>query len=494
MKLRVNGGITPALHAWLVQFLQEWPFLIWDGAFAAPVDLTQDQLAPLTLTHASVSDAFQALTRHDFQMAVLFNQQYNKEWWQNSGVTDMSLSADLNRLLQSIQPVVPPLPVVLPSMPSAVPLVPPLPRSILAIKGAEHAQSKNAVCTGSILAEQTAPSASHIFTQPNSATFNIQHELAAAQSMGCKTLLQFAETLTAACNKKAANAISTGSIVDERTAPSATSGSTSLEDDPELAADIVSAAAAAKAEETAKHDAELAASVAAEDARAALYVCLQPPSAALIAAAASEEVKTATHTADDDAEKAAIAMVAAPTPNFRDIWQLLSAFEARFAQMKILSVEGDDLETAIFVKKAMVIVDQLKKMKTPSVETIVAELKPYDTLIGEDLQTFLLSLMPVSPTQEEVVLALLGDLSAELEQEKKRAVSSDDLEAALAIKHAATVVARLQSHPSSAKDVLIALDAHMQVISKEWHARMHSLVPSTNLACGSPSTSSHRSR
>ena len=194
--------------------------MIWDGAFAAPLGLTQDQLAPLTVTHASVSDAFQALTRHDFQMAVLFNQQYNKEWWQNSGVTDMSLSDDLYRILQNIHPVVPPLPLVLPSMPSAVPLVPPLPRSTLAMTGAEHAQSKNA---------------------------------------------------------------------------------------------------------------------------------------------ASEEVKTATHTADDDAEKAAIAMVAAPTPNFRDIWQLLSAFEARFAQMKILSVEGDDLETAIFVKKAMVIVDQLKK-------------------------------------------------------------------------------------------------------------------------------------
>ena len=69
--------------------------------------------------------------------------------------------------------------------------------------------------------------------------------------------------------------------------------------------------------------------------------------------------------------------------------------------------------------------------------------------------------MPVSPTQEDFVLALLGDLSAELEQDKKRAVSSDDLEAALAIKHAATVVARLQSHPSSAKDVLIALEAYM---------------------------------
>ena len=78
MKLRVNGGITPRLHEWLMQFLKEWPFVTWDGAFAAPLGLKQDQLAPLTVCHASVGDAFQALTRHDFQMAVQFNQQRNK--------------------------------------------------------------------------------------------------------------------------------------------------------------------------------------------------------------------------------------------------------------------------------------------------------------------------------------------------------------------------------------------------------------------------------
>ena len=99
------------------------------------------------------------------------------------------------------------------------------------------------------------------------------------------------------------------------------------------------AAAAAKAEETAKHDAELAASVAADDARAALNVCLQSPSAALLAAAASEEVETAKKTADDKAEKAANAMVAALTPSFSDISQLVCAFEARFAQMKLISIE-----------------------------------------------------------------------------------------------------------------------------------------------------------
>ena len=123
--------------------------MIWDGAFAAPLGMKQDQLAPLTVTHASVRYAFQALTRHDFQMAVRFNEQHNKEWLQSSGVTEMSLSADLDRLLLCIKPVGPPLlailssekkaepePVVsesvfLPSMPSAVPPVPPLPGQCL---------------------------------------------------------------------------------------------------------------------------------------------------------------------------------------------------------------------------------------------------------------------------------------------------------------------------------------------------------------------------
>ena len=101
MKLRVNGGITPELHTWFIQFLQEWPFLLWDGTFPAPLSFTaplsfsQDQLAPLTVNHASIQDAFQALTRHDFLMAVRFNQQYNKERLQNNGVTEESLNADL---------------------------------------------------------------------------------------------------------------------------------------------------------------------------------------------------------------------------------------------------------------------------------------------------------------------------------------------------------------------------------------------------------------
>ena len=74
MKLRVNGGITPQLHAWLLEFLKEWPFLTWDGTFAAPSGLKQDELAALEVNHSSVKDAVQALTRHDFEMAVMFNR------------------------------------------------------------------------------------------------------------------------------------------------------------------------------------------------------------------------------------------------------------------------------------------------------------------------------------------------------------------------------------------------------------------------------------
>ena len=61
----------------------------------------------------------------------------------------------------------------LPSMPNAVPLASPLPRSILTEKAIEHAQSKNAASTGSIVAAPTAPPASAIFAQPSSPILNI---------------------------------------------------------------------------------------------------------------------------------------------------------------------------------------------------------------------------------------------------------------------------------------------------------------------------------
>ena len=126
-------------------------------------------------------------------------------------------------------------------------------------------------------------------------------------------------------------------------------------------------------------------------------------------------------------------------------------------------------------------------MKTPDLETIVAELKPYDTLISKDLRASLSSLMSESSTQQDMVPAFLAELSAELEQAKKRAICGDDLEAALAIKHAVTTIAHLQQNPPSAADVLTALKAHKEVISEEWHARIYSLVPSTSLESGSPS-------
>ena len=126
-------------------------------------------------------------------------------------------------------------------------------------------------------------------------------------------------------------------------------------------------------------------------------------------------------------------------------------------------------------------------MKTPGLETFVAELKSYDTLISKDLRASLSSLMSESSTQQDMVPAFLAELSAELEQAKKRAICGDDLEAALAIKHAVTTIAHLQQNPPSAADVLTALKAHKEVISEEWHARIYSLVPSTSLESGSPS-------
>ena len=86
-----------------------------------------------------------------------------------------------------------------------------------------------------------------------------------------------------------------------------------------------------------------------------------------------------------------------------------------------------------------------------------------------------------SPTQEDIVLVLLRDLSAELEQDKKRIVCSDDLETVLAIERAATVIARLPSHPSYAKDVLIALEAHMEVISKGWQGHERIFAAEKNI-------------
>ena len=76
-------------------------------------------------------------------------------------------------------------------------------------------------------------------------------------------------------------------------------------------------------------------------------------------------------------------------------------------------------------------------------DTITAELQPYDTLIDKDLKESLSSWVQEKSIHKEQILALLTDLIAELKENKKRVISSDDLEAALVIKKAAAVVAHL---------------------------------------------------
>ena len=130
------------------------------------------------------------------------------------------------------------------------------------------------------------------------------------------------------------------------------------------------------------------------------------------------------------------------------------------------------------------VVEQLKALETPTADTVAMELKPYNTLLDEDITTSLLSLIQEKLTGENIVSALLGDLRVELEEGKKRALSIEDLETALTMKQAAAVVARLQSSPSPAPDVLLCLQEYKGVISEEWHVRMHSLVPSFSPECG----------
>ena len=58
-------------------------------------------------------------------------------------------------------------------------------------------------------------------------------------------------------------------------------------------------------------------------------------------------------------------------------------------------------------------------MKMPDLDTIIMELKPYDTLISRDLQASLSSWMSESSTQQDILLALLAELRASLEQKKE---------------------------------------------------------------------------
>ena len=169
--------------------------------------------------------------------------------------------------------------------------------ALLAAVASEDMHKAN--LTASSVSEQAKPLASHIVAQPSSATFTVQDDPGVTPNMSCET-----------------------------------SGSTAFENDPDLAAAIVSVVDAATVGQTAQHDAlteirqgalssthlamppdiikppqyvcghakspqedcpqchavykfyeaqagRLAAAVAADDARAAPNACLQPPSAAV---------------------------------------------------------------------------------------------------------------------------------------------------------------------------------------------------------------------
>ena len=176
----------------------------------------------------------------------------------------------------------------------------------------------------------------------------------------------------------------------------------------------------------------------------------------------------------------------------REVWRLISAFDAHSAQMKLIAIEGDNLELALHCKKALEVIQKLKK--TSDLNTIVADIKPFDTLLSKDLQAFLSSLLSESSTQDDIVPALLAELSADLEEAKKRAICEDELDVALTIKHAATTISHLRQHPPSAADVFTALSKHKEVISEEWQARIYSLVPSSRCESGSPAKRSRTTK
>ena len=43
----------------------------------------------------------------------------------------------------------------------------------------------------------------------------------------------------------------------------------------------------------------------------------------------------------------------------REVWRLISAFGAHFAQMKLIAIEGDHLELALHCKKALEVIQKL---------------------------------------------------------------------------------------------------------------------------------------
>ena len=239
-----------------------------------------------------------------------------------------------------------------------------------------------------------------------------------------------------------------------------------------LAADLMSLVADAKAQETPTADAgHLLDTSKNQDVEKALDTML---------------VEGETTVEKASAAKRAHVVVAQQTPQFPDIWSWLSALDLYLAQMKFIAIEGDSLELALSYKNALEVSQKLQKNKMPDLEIIVAELKPYFSLLSQDLQASLSSLLSESCPQEDVVPALLAELRADLEEAKAREINSDNLQVALSIKHAVTMIAELFQNAPSAADVLFALQAHKEVVDEEWRARIFSLVPSSSGECGSP--------
>ena len=268
--------------------------------------------------------------------------------------------ADLYRLLQSIQPVLTPAPLVSLSakqgeltvsetassscLISAVPPVPPVPeqyiqptescyqqapyrmfplppststplfalppsKRMLSDEVVDQSHSNDVVPTMSNVAETKKSSATQRFAQPSSATVCIHDEVAALQKLNC-----------------------------------------SLEDDPALAADIMSLVGIGKVQETLKLDAGRAApDFKKPELDEAMDIMLQ---------GGLDSIHMAS------ADITAQAMVASPTSNSCEVWKLISAFDAHFARVKLIAIEGDDIELALLSKKALDVITKLKNDDT----------------------------------------------------------------------------------------------------------------------------------
>lgn len=169
----------------------------------------------------------------------------------------------------------------------------------------DRAHSKDVISTMSSVAETKKLSASQSFAQPSSATVYIHDEVAALQKLSC-----------------------------------------SLEDDPELAADFMSLLGIAKAKETPNKYAWRASDdLKKQELDEEMVIMLQGG-------------QVSTHKASADIT--AHAMVASPTSNSREVWKLISAFDAHSAKVKLIAIEGDNFELALLSK---MVLDFVKKLK-----------------------------------------------------------------------------------------------------------------------------------